>query len=342
MFRVDASSKRMTLVAEKDTSGAVYSMDIISGKLLAAVNADVIIYTWCEGEHPSATLTSSLLPPSEGLANVNEALVTKHSKSLIVHCDYKGHILAYKVRAIDDELVLVGDVMKSITLLHYKPGEQRIVEVARDCQNYWVSAMVPVSKGAYLASECSYGLYSLVHNVEAEDIPQSETTGINTRSISSAETGFIVNDERWKLLMCGCYNLGEAVNCFRRGSLVMRPEDLSPSDGDIVPTDTFVWGATSGAVGVVARISKENYELLAQIEDRMKDVAPGLGGLSHDVWRSFTSNSKTVPATRFADGDLIERFLDLPHAKKEQIAKRLKMTAKDLTRIIESLIRCTH
>lgn len=342
MFRVDASSKRMTLVAEKDTPGAVYSMDIISGKLLAAVNSDVIIYTWCEGEHPSATLASSLLPPSEGLANASEGIGAKHSKSLIVHCDYKGHILAYKVRAIDDELVIVGDVMKSITLLRYKPGEQRIVEVARDCQNYWVSAMVPVSRGAYLASECSYGLYSLVRNVEAQAPPEPELSHLDQSSTSNAEMGVIIDDERWKLLLCGCYNLGEAVNCFRRGSLVMRPEDLSPSDGDIVPTDTFVWGATSGAIGVVARISKEGYELLEQIEDRMKDVAPALGGLSHEVWRSFTSNSKTVPASRFADGDLIERFLDLPHAKKEQIAKRLRMTAKELTRIIESLIRCTH
>lgn len=321
------------MVAEKDTHGAVYSLDIISGKLIAAVNSDVIIYTWCEGEHTnissSSSSTSTLLSGFE---------TTKHSKSLIVHCDYKGHILTHKIQVINDELVIIGDITKSVTLLCYKPGEQRLVEVARDCNNYWVTALTSVSSGAYLASECSYGLYSLVRNVEAPVV--DEGAGLNGNS--GADMGVINEDERWKLLMCGSYNLGEAVNCFRRGSLVMRPEDLSPSEGDIVPTDTFVWAAASGAIGVVARVSKEDYELLEQIEDRMKDAAQGLGGVTHDVWRSFTSNSKTIPATRFADGDLIEQFLDLPHAKKEQIAKRLKMTAKELTRIIESLIRCTH
>ena len=337
VFRVDPLNKKLSLIAEKDTHGAVYSMDIISGKLLAAVNSDVILYNWCEGEHTTAPSTTTTTTTAAATTSTVGEEASKHSKSLIVHCDYKGHIVAYKVRAIDNELILVGDIMKSLTLLCYKPGEQRIVEVARDCQNYWVSSMIPISKGAYLASECSYGLYCLIRNVEAP--PSSDANNSNNNGDDATVGG---DDDRWRLLMCGDYNLGEAVNCFRKGSLVMRPEDLSASDNDIVPIDTFVWGAASGAIGIVARITRENYELLMQVEDRMKDLAPGLGGLSHDVWRSFASNSKTIPPTRFADGDLIEQFLDLPLSKKEQIAKRLKMTAKDLTKIIESLIRWTH
>ncbi|KAJ6893916.1 hypothetical protein NC652_027864 [Populus alba x Populus x berolinensis] len=96
------------------------------------------------------------------------------------------------------------------------------------------------------------------------------------------------------------------VNRFRHGSLVMH---LTDSDGGQIPTVIF-W-----------------------------TVINGVGGLSHEQWRSFNNEKKTVDAKNFLDGDLIETFLGLSHSRMEDIGKTMNTTVEELYKRVEELAK---
>lgn len=86
---------KLQLIAEKETKGAVYSLNDFNGKLLAAINQKIQLYKWVLRDDGSRELQSE--------------------------CGHHGHILALYVQTRGD-FIVVGDLMKSISLLLYKVG----------------------------------------------------------------------------------------------------------------------------------------------------------------------------------------------------------------------------
>lgn len=88
---------KLQLIAEKETKGAVYSLNAFNGKLLAAINQKIQLYKWMLRDDGSRELQSE--------------------------CGHHGHILALYVQTRGD-FIVVGDLMKSISLLIYKVNNQ--------------------------------------------------------------------------------------------------------------------------------------------------------------------------------------------------------------------------
>lgn len=82
------------LVAQEETNGAVYSVNAFNGKLLAAINQKIQLYKWASREDGG-------------------------SRELQTECGHHGHILALYVQTRGD-FIVVGDLMKSISLLIFK------------------------------------------------------------------------------------------------------------------------------------------------------------------------------------------------------------------------------
>lgn len=76
-------------------------------------------------------------------------------------------------------------------------------------------------------------------------------------------------------------------------------------------------------VGTILTLTDDNCRFLAQLQTAMTKVVSGVGGFSHEEWRSFTNERRTSPATKFIDGDLIESYLDMPRDKQEEVLKRM-------------------
>lgn len=91
MFIVEEG--RLQLITEKETKGAVYSLNAFNGKLLAAINQKIQLYKWMLRDDGTRELQSE--------------------------CGHHGHILALYVQTRGD-FIVVGDLMKSISLLIYK------------------------------------------------------------------------------------------------------------------------------------------------------------------------------------------------------------------------------
>jgi len=153
---------------------------------------------------------------------------------------------------------------------------------------------------------------------------------------ASDDSDAATDEERGKLEVVGEYHLGEFINRFRHGSLVMRNPE-----GQTVPT--LLFGTVNGSVGVLASLNQEQYTFFSKLQNALSQVIKGVGGLRHDNWRSFSSERKTVEAKNFIDGDLIESFLDLKREKMEEVCKLLgDATIEDVSKAIETLSQAIH
>ncbi|WOL18645.1 DNA damage-binding protein 1 [Canna indica] len=275
---------KLQLIAEKETKGAVYSLNAFNGKLLAAINQKIQLYKWMLREDGSRELQSE--------------------------CGHHGHIVALYVQTRGD-FIVVGDLMKSISLLLYKHEEGAIEELARDYNANWMSAVEILDDDVFIGAENNYNLFTVRKNSDAA-----------------------TDEERGRLEVVGEYHLGEFVNRFRHGSLVMR---LPDSESGHIPT--VIFGTINGVIGVVASLPHDHYVFFEKLQSNLVKVIKGVGGLSHEQWRSFNNEKRTVDARNFLDGDLIESFLDLSRNKMDEIASSMGVSLEELSRRVEELTR---
>ncbi|RXM30031.1 DNA damage-binding protein 1 [Acipenser ruthenus] len=92
---------KLQTVAEKEVKGAVYSMVEFNGKLLASINSTVRLYEWTA------------------------------EKELRTECNHYNNIMALYLKTKGD-FILVGDLMRSVLLLAYKPMEGNFEEACID------------------------------------------------------------------------------------------------------------------------------------------------------------------------------------------------------------------
>ncbi|KAA8519402.1 hypothetical protein F0562_013658 [Nyssa sinensis] len=275
---------KLQLIAEKETKGAVYSLNAFNGKLLAAINQKIQLYKWMLRDDGTRELQSE--------------------------CGHHGHILALYVQTRGD-FIVVGDLMKSFSLLIYKHEEGAIEERARDYNANWMSAVEILDDDIYLGAENNFNLFTVRKNSEGA-----------------------TDEERGRLEVVGEYHLGEFINRFRHGSLVMR---LPDSDVGQIPT--VIFGTVNGVIGVIASLPRDQYIFLEKLQANLRKVIKGVGGLSHEQWRSFYNEKKTVDAKNFLDGDLIESFLDLGRSRMEEISKAMSVPVEELMKRVEELTR---
>jgi DNA damage-binding protein 1 len=274
----------LDLVSSKEVRGAVYNLNSFNGKLLAGVNSKVQVYRWQQREEGSWELANE--------------------------CSHHNHILALYVQSRGD-FIVVGDLMKSISLLVYKPEEGTIELLACDFNTNWMTAIQILDDETYLGAENSCNLFTVKRNSECA-----------------------TEEYRQKLEVVGQFHLGEFVNRFRKGSLVMQlPESGSTS------YETLIFGTVNGCIGIVASLPADKYQMLHKLEQCLNKIIKGVGGLSHQHWRSFYNERKVEEASGFIDGDLIESYLDLKKEKMDQVAQLMGMDPEDLSKQVEELAR---
>lgn len=100
-------------------------------------------------------------------------------------------------------------------------------------------------------------------------------------------------------------------------------------------------------VGTILTVTEDNHRVLAQLQIAMTKVVKGVGGFSHDEWRSFTNGRRTSPSSNFIDGDLLETYLDMPRDKQEEVVRHMgadpqgdqSWTVEDTVRRVEEMQR---
>ncbi|VVC45761.1 Hypothetical protein CINCED_3A017720 [Cinara cedri] len=219
-------------------------------------------------------------------------------KELRLECSHFNNIVALFVKTKGD-FIVCGDLMRSLTLLQYKTMEGSFDEIARDYNPKWSTAIEIIDDDLFLGAENDKNLF----------IAHKDST--------------LANDEaRHQLQEIGQFHLGDLVNVFRHGSLVMQHF-----------TDTYVsvqggilYGTCSGALGLVTQLTPKMFEFLSDLERSLANVIKGVGKIKHSYWRSYNTEIRTDPCESFVDGDLIECFLDLSKPDMITVVNGLKGT----------------
>lgn len=280
----------LTHVSEKEIKGSCYSLVEFNGRVLACINSTVRLYEWTD------------------------------DKDLRLECSHFNNVLALYCKTKGD-FILVGDLMRSITLLQYKQMEGSFEEIARDYQPNWMTAIEILDDDAFLGADNSNNLFVCLKDGAA-------TT----------------DDERQQMPEVAQFHLGDMVNVFRHGSLVMQNigERTTPTTGCVL------FGTVSGAIGLVTQIPQDYYDFLRKLQENLTDTIKSVGKIDHSYWRSSHTEMKTERCEGFIDGDLVESFLDLNRSKMHKAAlglqidvdgKKKDATVDDIIKIVEDLTR---
>lgn len=259
---------KLIQIAEKEVKGACYALVEFNGKVLASINSTVRLYEWTT------------------------------DKDLRLECSHFNNVLALYLKKKGD-FILVGDLMRSMTLLQYKQMEGSFEEIARDYEPNWMTAIEVLDDDTFLGAENNNNLF-----------------------VCQKDSAATTDEDRQQMPEMAQYHLGDLVNVFRHGSLVMQNvgERTTPTQGCVL------YGTVSGAIGLLTQIPTDFYELLHSLQERLTHTIKSVGKIEHSFWRSFNSDMKSEPAEGFIDGDLVESFLDLTREKMKETVMGLEVS----------------
>lgn len=219
-------------------------------------------------------------------------------KDIRLECSHFNTITALYLKTKGD-FVLVGDLMRSMMLLQYKQMEGCFEEISRDFEPNWMTAIEILDDDTFLGAENNYNLF-----------------------VCQKDGAAPTDEERQQMPEVAQFHLGDMINVFRHGSLVMQNvgENAAQTSGCVL------YGTIMGAIGLVTQIPTPFYDLLKQLEERLTHTIKSIGKIPHSSWRSFHTEQKTENSDGFVDGDLIECFLDLNREKMAQTIEGLEVS----------------
>nr|AVV64025.1 CPSF A subunit region family protein [Anisakis simplex] len=282
---------RMRLVHDKEVKGAVYSIQLLMSKLVVAINSCVRLFEWTA------------------------------DKELKLECSDFDNVTALYLKTKND-IVLVGDLMRSLSVLAYRPMESSFEKIARDFVTNWTTACEIIDMDSFVGAEVMFNLFTLVKDCNA-----------------------INKEEGTRLQEAGMYYLGESVNTFCHGSLIATHIDLSPPF-----TSPILFGTSDGGLGVIVQLSQPFYNFIHELETRIAGVTKNCMRIEHSHYRTFETEKRMEQSVGFVDGDLVESLLDMSRQSIEGLIDGLVMpvvnnqeqrdaSAEEVLKIVEDLAR---
>lgn len=268
-------------VAELSIKGSPYSLCEFDGKFLAGINASV------------------------NLVELNPR------RDLHIECTYVNATMALYLKR-RDHLILMGDLMRSMSLFSYKPLQSHFEEVARDFNPAWMTEVEILDDETFLGAEHQFNIF----------VCQRDSKAANEQ-------------DRQQMQNVGLFHLGDSVNVFLPGSLVVQ----HPSESSVDVKRTTLFGTVDGVVGLILSIDETLYRKLDCIQNSLTRIIKSVGQIDHKDWRAFQGNKSSQPAVGFIDGDLVETVLDLSRDLLAQVAQDVDTPIEDLIKLIEELSR---
>ena len=286
---------RLELVHKIEVPGAVYALKVFNDLILCSINATIALYT---------------IDFDNGFKQVG------------VH---SGSVLSLMLKTKGD-FVIVGDLMKSITLLNYQRDKPDVfVEIAQDFDCKWMLALEFIDDDSFLGCENFCNLFTMIKNPDV-----------------SSEA------EQSRLIQFGQFYLGESVNVFTHGSLVM---DTAENRPDFIQGKSIIFGGVSGSVGLVIPISEEAYNILIAVQTKFLEsqFTMSVGNIEHCDWRMYRNHHVKKTSQNFIDGDVVEVLLEFPRSDMINLISEIEIKdqkggvrvvgPEEVFRIIEELAR---
>jgi DNA damage-binding protein 1 len=320
---VASPSRAVRLVTEMGCNGGVYSIcQFYEGKVLCSVNTKTMI---CQLVDDTGVNRLDYVGTGHhghilSLCVKSQAKRVDSDRSKASSGTMMDDQVEEKVEENTEMLAIVGDLMRSVSLVQYYPEHEALEEIARDFNPNWTTACEMLNKNVYLAAENFHNMFCLRRN-----------------HASSEEV-------RCRLDTIGEYHLGEQINKFVSGSLIMPVSSNStPSDEQrcrrakspkkspnprprrsvVVTGSQVLYGTVEGTLGAVLGLDGRTAAFFSTLERAIADTIKPVGGLTHEMFRAVKGQNRSYPSHGFVDGDLVETFLDLDRALMEEVVKAM-------------------
>eukprot|EP00557_Chaetoceros_sp_GSL56_P001459 CAMPEP_0176497610 /NCGR_PEP_ID=MMETSP0200_2-20121128/11820_1 /TAXON_ID=947934 /ORGANISM="Chaetoceros sp., Strain GSL56" /LENGTH=1475 /DNA_ID=CAMNT_0017895643 /DNA_START=101 /DNA_END=4528 /DNA_ORIENTATION=- len=305
-------SRKVKQVAELQVRGGVFSIcPFYDGTILASINSKTRLCRLIGGYEDGGDLDLK-----------------------IVGAGHHGHILSLNVKSLSEEilatdnnprekLAIVGDMVRSISVLKYYSEFQTLEEIARDFNQNWVTAVEMLTDNIYLGAENFNNIFALRRN------PHS----------SSQEV-------RCRLDTIGVFHLGEMVNKFLKGSLVL-PSHTATNSGNLSTFGQYLegsdaghrkmipnigsqtlFGTVDGTLGSIIGLDANTYTFFMALQRSMAKIVLPVGHLKHGDYRSFRLQRSCQSSRGFIDGDFVESFAELDPVMMEAIVQEMNKEGK--------------
>lgn len=310
IFGIDAE-RSPYLITSLTVRGNCRKLTILDGKILAALNKTVVLYSYNETTTHSATLTK---------------LATYRTSTVPVDLTITP----------DSNIIAVADMMKSLSLVRYTPGinglPDTLSEIARHHEAIWATAMCFLEGDSYLESDHDGNLIILRRNIDGvteSDKKKMEVTG-----------EFGLGDQ---------VNRIQRIDVKPSANAVVVPKAflgtvslLLPSLPSL-PSYILTTSKTEGAIHLFCHIVPTSTDLLYALQRRLAThpsiTAVTLGGIPFNSYRNFkNSERESEEPFRFIDGELIDRFLDLTGEEQDDLSKGIG-GASVVREVVEELRR---
>ncbi len=216
--------------------------------------------------------------------------------SLTADIGYYGMILCVKVRSLGHR-ILIGDVLKSVTLLQLNAAGTALEEVAMDYNPVWTTAIHMISDDTFLVADSFRNVFVVTKTPDGG------------------------GEKRTLLENVASYHLGQQINSFTPGALSALGVEAS-SDRGIVPE--VVFSTSAGSVGVINRITPKMYSALHNLELTIAELTAGVNiTISHQFFRAyFSDKTPEIEPRGFIDGDVVEELLSFPRNVQADIVAK--------------------
>eukprot|EP00004_Rigifila_ramosa_P012847 TRINITY_DN2819_c0_g1_i1.p1 TRINITY_DN2819_c0_g1~~TRINITY_DN2819_c0_g1_i1.p1 ORF type:complete len:1140 (+),score=324.51 TRINITY_DN2819_c0_g1_i1:3-3422(+) len=277
-------SPNLAPIAERALSGAPYH--------IASAKENTLIL--CAGR-------SVQLLSVEMMANGSAQIEQKNEQT--------GFVLALTA-AVRSNFVLIGDVIKSVTLFSQNETTHTLESLCRDPGQVWLTATQLIDDDAVLVCDMGRNVSVMKRNTDSEK-----------------------EYEKKRLECAGMMHIGETVNKVCVGSVSSRVSEDSSLH------TSLVLATASGKILVSVSVSESDFKILQHIETALLKFVRGVGGFSHADWRKYRTERREVAACGFIDGDLVEIFLELSTEQQLSVLKGLSVSLDEATKLIEDYAR---
>ncbi|KAL3919428.1 MAG: hypothetical protein SGILL_003758, partial [Bacillariaceae sp.] len=344
-----STTRSAKLVTELQVNGGVYSMcQFFEGLILVTVNSKTQLMKMVDDGTGVYRLTFIGVGHH---GHILSLFVSSRAPKLLATPPKSASTTGGTAMDKDDDkkpaskkemLAIVGDLMRSISLVQYYPEYKTVEEVARDFNGNWTTAVSMLTDDVYIGAENWNNLYVLRRNVKAQN-----------------------EEMRCRLDTVGEFHFGEMCNKFMSGSLVMPSSSSSSGSNEASkasaaqslrrtiasPTkkkakasalsspssaaatrskkpivcvgSQTLFGTVDGTLGVVLGLDSATAAFFSCLEKAMEQVIMPIGNFSHRQYRAFKVEKRRHPSHGFVDGDLVESFLDLDKTTMELVVQTM-------------------
>uniref|UniRef100_A0A2S2P1T8 DNA damage-binding protein 1 n=1 Tax=Schizaphis graminum TaxID=13262 RepID=A0A2S2P1T8_SCHGA len=230
------------------------------------------------------------------IATVNSSINSyswTSGKKLVLQSTQNNNNISQHVKT-NGNYILCGDLMKSLALFT-KSGEINLERIVTDDCLKWPSAIEIIDDELFIGAENDKNLYIFY-----------KSSNLGSGNLQSKNFHPI-----------GRFHLGDLVNIFRHGSLVMKKfEDTYETK--FSTKGSIIYGTVSGALGFITNMDPKLCDFISDFQKSLTTVVNKVETLPDHHQTEFTKSNKG-----FLDGNLLKKFLKLPISNKKSVIRGL-------------------